>query len=179
VPKKQVRSSTPAASATATIDPPSDGMSFAQFMAALEKKVDPQRLVKALSMLKGERFNLFAEVDGDSLVGVVRSQSSAERVYSCRLTSRGEFACCTQNLNACGGLRGALCKHLLVLIVGLARAGQLDHAGVDGWVKASWMQKPVLDRDVMTATFLRHKGAEAGEIDWRPTETIPEDYYAL
>jgi hypothetical protein len=31
----------------------------------------------------------------------------------------------------------------------------------------------------MSATFLRYKGAEAGEVDWRPTETIPEDYYTL
>jgi hypothetical protein len=50
---------------------------------------------------------------------------------------------------------------------------------VDKWVNTSRTQRPVLDKDVMTATFLRHKGAEAGEIDWRPTETIPEDYYAL
>ena len=27
--------------------------------------------------------------------------------------------------------------------------------------------------------FLRYKAAEAGEIDWRPTETIPEDFYTF
>jgi len=31
----------------------------------------------------------------------------------------------------------------------------------------------------MSQTFLKYKGAEAGEIDWRPTETVPEDYYAF
>jgi hypothetical protein len=31
----------------------------------------------------------------------------------------------------------------------------------------------------MTPTLLRYKGAEAGEIDRRPTETIPEDFYAM
>ena len=31
----------------------------------------------------------------------------------------------------------------------------------------------------MTETLLRFKGAEAGEVDWRPTETIPEDFYAM
>lgn len=25
----------------------------------------------------------------------------------------------------------------------------------------------------------KHLGAEAGEVDWRPAETIPEDFYAL
>jgi hypothetical protein len=100
-------------------------------------------------------------------------------VYSCRLGSDGKFGCCTQNLNPCGGLRGALCKHLLVLVVGLTKAGDLDAATVDAWVNASKVQKPEIDKDVMSATFLRYKGAEAGEIDWRPTETIPEDYYAM
>jgi hypothetical protein len=31
----------------------------------------------------------------------------------------------------------------------------------------------------MADLFLRYNGAEAGEVDWRPTETIPEDYYAM
>lgn len=133
---------------------------------------------KAGSMLKAERFQLFAEVKDDSLAGIVKSQTSKDLVYSCRLASDGTFGCCTQNLRPCGGLRGALCKHLLVLIVGLAKAGQLDSATVDHWIDLSKSQKPAIDEDSMT-TFLRYKGAEAGEIDWRPTETIPEDFYAM
>ena len=38
---------------------------------------------------------------------------------------------------------------------------------------------PTLDAEAMTATFLKYKGAEAGDVDWRPTETIPEDFYAM
>ena len=30
-----------------------------------------------------------------------------------------------------------------------------------------------------TKPLLRYRGAQAGEVDWRPTETVPEDYYAL
>ena len=148
-------------------------------MERLSGQVEASRLSKALAMLKAERFELFSQVDADSVVGVVKSQTNPGLVYSCRLASDGSFACCTQNLNPCGGLRGALCKHLLVLVVGLTKAGQLEPATVDGWVKASKSNKPVLDREQMSATFLRYKGAEAGEIDWRPTETVPEDYYAL
>jgi hypothetical protein len=148
-------------------------------MDRLSDQVDTARLSKALAMLKAERFQLFSQVEADSVVGVVKSQTNPGLVYSCRLASDGSFACCTQNLNPCGGLRGALCKHLLVLVVGLTKAGQLDAGTVDGWVKASTANKPLLDRDQMSATFLRYQGAEAGEVDWRPTETIPEDYYAL
>lgn len=151
----------------------------ATFMKRLEKTTDPAKLSKALAMLKAERFKLYVQVENDFLVGVVKSQTDPELVYSCRLSSDGTYGCCTQNLNICGGLRGSLCKHLLVLIVGLANGKELDLAEVDGWIAASRSQKPALDKEAMSETFLRYKGAEAGEVDWRPTETIPEDYYAL
>jgi hypothetical protein len=145
----------------------------------LQSYTDPKRYRKAIAMLKADRFKLFAQVADESLVGVVKSQTDADLVYSCRLSADGSFSCCTQNLFACGGLQGRPCKHLLVLIVGLAKAGELDPTLADQWVAASRGQKPVLDREAMSETFLRYKGAEAGEIDWRPTETLPEDYYAL
>ena len=154
-------------------------LDFDAFYEKLQANVDPSRLGNALKMLKADRFQLFAEPKDDSLTGVVKSQSDGNLVYSCRLESDGSFACCTQNLNICGGLRGALCKHLLVLIIGLAKAGQVDPTTLDIWIRASRLQKPVLDKDAMSETFLRYKGAEAGEVDWRPTETIPEDYYAM
>jgi hypothetical protein len=154
-------------------------LDFPTFYSRLLYKVDSSRLAKALAMLRAERFQLFSEVSDAALVGVVKSQSSKERVYSCRLTAEGTFACCTQNLRGCGGLHGALCKHLLVLVVGLTKAGQLDPATADTWIDASREHKPAIDEQVMSDTFLRYKGAEAGEIDWRPTETIPEDYALL
>jgi hypothetical protein len=158
---------------------PLTALDFETFMTRLAAHAQPERLAKALAMLRADRFQLFAEVGEDALVGVVKSQTDPALVYSCRLTSAGEFACCTQNLKPCGGLRAALCKHLLVLIVGLAKADRLDRARVDRWVEASRTRRsPVLDPQVMSETFLRYKGAEAGQVDWRPTETIPEDYYA-
>ncbi len=170
----------PPPGAAAPPPPPKSGsLDFHAFLKLLNNKVEQARMQKAGAMLKAERFQLFAEVKDDSLVGVVKSQSSSELVYSCRLTKEGAFGCCTQNLRPCGGLRGALCKHLLVLIVGLAKAGRLDPATVDHWVDLSRSRKPAIDEDVMSATFLRYKGAEAGEVDWRPTETIPEDFYAM
>lgn len=150
-----------------------------QFMELLNTSVDKDRLKKAVSMLKAERFRLFAEAGAEQLVGVVKSQSDADLVYSCRLANDGSFSCCTQNLNVCGGLRGALCKHLLVLIIGMTKGGELDPTAVNQWIQASKFQKPVLDKEAMSATLLKYKGAEAGDIDWRPMETIPEDFYAL
>lgn len=158
---------------------PTKTIDFDTLMERLPATVDTASLAKALQMLKADRFQLYSEVKDNSLVGVVKSQSDPNLVYSCRLNSHGAFSCCTQNLRPCGGLHGKLCKHLLVLLVGLAKAGQLDPATAEQWVQASRSQRPVMDKDAMSETFLRYKGAEAGEVDWRPTETIPEDYYAL
>ncbi|MBS0202291.1 MAG: pentapeptide repeat-containing protein [Planctomycetes bacterium] len=150
-----------------------------QFMSIMEASVDRERMKKALSMLKAERFQLFAEATSDHLAGIVKSQNDPDLVYSCRLNKDGEFACCTQNLNPCGGLRGALCKHLLVLIIGITQAEEADPSMLNAWIASSRFKKPVLNKDQMSETLLRYKGAEAGEIDWRPTETIPEDFFAL
>jgi uncharacterized protein YjbI with pentapeptide repeats len=164
---------------TAPAPGPSGSTDLAAFVHHLAERTDHVRLARALKMLKAERFQLFAEVGSDSIVGVVRSQTVKDRVYSCRLASDGSFACCTQNLKPCGGQRGAICKHLLVLLIGLAKAGRLDPVTAEQWVQTSEKLKPAINAETMSETFLRYKGAEAGEIDWRPTETLPEDYYAL
>jgi uncharacterized protein YjbI with pentapeptide repeats len=155
-------------------------LDFAGLMTRLGGYVEAPRLAKALKMLKEDRFQLYSQAAADHLVGVVKSQTDPKLVYACRLGADGAYSCCTQNLNPCGGLRGALCKHLLVLVVGLAKAGQLDAALVDGWVQLTTARGAAdVDRDAMSDVFLRYKGAEAGQLDWRPTETVPEDFYAL
>jgi hypothetical protein len=153
--------------------------SWFAFVTQVGAASDPAKLSKALAMLRADRFHLFAEVHPGHVCGIVRSQSCNQRVYACRLADDGRYSCCTQNLIQCVVSRGSPCKHLLVLVVGLAKAGELDPATAHAWTQAARGVKPVLDKDVMTETLLRYKGAEAGEVDWRPTETIPEDFYAM
>jgi hypothetical protein len=136
-------------------------------------------MTKVTKMLRADRFQLFSSVTDEHVTGVVKSQTDGDLLYACRLDTDGGFFCCTQNLNHCGGLRGALCKHVLVLIIGLAQSGELAPDKAHAWAASSRKHKPLLDKDAATETFVRYKGAEAGEVDWRPTETIPEDYYAL
>jgi uncharacterized protein YjbI with pentapeptide repeats len=152
---------------------------IAGFLKALELRADVAKIQKATKMLKAEKFQLFNDITDRHMSGVVKSQTDPDLVYACRIESDGQYACCTQNLNICGGLRGSICKHLLVLIIGLVKAGQLDPATIDTWVAKTRSAKPALDKEVMGEIFIRYKGAEAGEVDWRPTETVPEDYYAL
>lgn len=167
-------------------DPPSvpDQAAWANFLSQLPGVTDRAKLDKGLAMLRAERFQLFADVQPEFACGVVRAQSDPDRLYSCRLASDGRFFCCTQNLIMCVGSRRSVCKHLLVLVVGLVRTGQLPAATVLDWLNRSRRMSLTADggkpnRDQATDTFLKYKGYEAGEIDWRPTETIPEDFYAM
>jgi hypothetical protein len=77
------------------------------------------------------------------------------------------------------GLQGAVCKHLLVLVVGLARTQQLPLPRALAWMRSARGKGPRADVALCAETFVQYKGATAGELDWRPTETIPEDFYAL
>jgi len=157
--------------------PSSTNMNMKGFMTALNKTVDNARISKALTMLKNSKFQLYLEVSNNDVIGIIKSQSDHSLVYSCHISRQGEFSCCTQNLNTCGGLRGRICKHILVLVIGLAQNKEMHFSQLYQWINNSCSHKPKLDRDKMSEVLLKYKGAEAGEIDWRPSETVPEDYY--
>ncbi len=121
-------------------------------------------------------------MENDQVLGVVKSQNDDDpaAVYSCQLTSTGHYDCYSPKLPVCGGMRyGGPCKHLLVLIIGLVRSGELDATTADWWISQTKKTHRRTDEESLYETLLQYKGAQAGEIDWRPTETVPEDYYAL
>ncbi|MFE8604222.1 hypothetical protein F0U59_01335 [Archangium gephyra] len=173
-----------AAPATATAAAPAPAsartLNLSGFVEQLRKQTDSARVQKATSMLQSDRFQLFDEVSDEHVTGVVKSQTDYSLFYACKIDKHGNFMCCTQNLNRCGGLSGNKpCKHMLVLMIGLVQGGKIDATRLSEWTNAAKGKKPVIDKDAMSATFVKYKGAEAGEIEWRPTETTPEDYYAL
>jgi len=162
--------------AAAVANLPSD---FPGLIKHLLDRFDKPRVKKAISMLKKETFQLFSEVEEDQITGIVKSQTNTELVYACRLTSSGRSVCYTQNLRPCGGLRDMVCKHILVLVIGLTKAGKIAASDAARCVMLSQFEPLLQDKDGMSEVFLKYKGAETSEIDWRPTETIPEDYYAF
>jgi len=154
------------------------GMDFPTFLSRLHGTVDDGKLGRAMKMLKTESFKLYSRIHDGTLVGVVRSQSSSGTVYASWLTQEGTYGCAKPDLEDCMGLQGSICKHLLVLLVALARAGEIECNLAYSWVDKARGKRPRADADLVANTFLQYKGAEAGEIDWRPTQTIPEDFYA-
>ncbi len=160
--------------------PAGDGtLDFAGFLSQLYGHVDQKKLGRALDMLREQRFELYTKIEDDHLIGVVRSQSDSSSVYASWVTHEGRFGCSQTSLEDCMGLQGTTCKHLLVLVVGLARTNQLPMQRALDWMRASHARGPVSNTTLTAETFIQYKGATAGEIDWRPTETIPEDFYAV
>ena len=161
--------------ASATAPPPAGSLELKGLIMQLDRAGFWAKRSKALSMLKKGRCQLYSVIEDAEVAGVVRSQAEKERVYACRLRSDGAFCCCTSNLRPCSGMQGSVCKHLLALIVGLVKKDQLDAALAHHWVVASQSHSASLDKEAMSELFLKYQGAEAGEIDWRPTETLPEE----
>lgn len=148
-------------------------------LTSLQQHLDSPRLKKSLTMLKKQKFQLYADVSDVRVAGVVKSQTDEKLLYACALDKTGDYFCCTQNLNKCGGLTDGICKHLLVLIIGLARADELGWSEAAEWSYASRRRAGAyVEKETATNLFLKYRGAETGEMDWRPAETIPEDYYA-
>src|SRR5262249_51346341 len=145
-------------------------------MARLHANIDEKRMQRTLDMLKRERNQIFSVVEPTLVRGIVKSQRDIDTVYSCVLTDDGTYSCGTPDMAQCMGLFNEPCKHLLVLIIGLARAGELDVATADKWLVAAKSKNPRWNKttkNYIADSFLKYKGALSGEIDWRPTETIP------
>jgi hypothetical protein len=151
----------------------------ASFLEALPRRITRHaRIRAALDMLKQEGFQLYHEMGDSALAGIVRSASDPDLTYACRIGADGSLSCATHNMYVCGGLRGEACKHLLLLVIGLVQARAVDPQRVDGWLAAAVGKKPEFDKERLADVFLRFSSAQAGELDWRPTATIPEDFHA-
>jgi hypothetical protein len=147
----------------------------ASFLHAMRTRVgDDGRVDRAIDMLRREVYRLHHRLSANELVGVVKSQSDPDLLYAVRLRSDGTFGCCTQNLHACGGLRGRACKHLLLVLLALVRSGDLDPTLADAWLARHIDAEPTIDRDAVNQIFLLYLTA-----GWSPLDTSPTDDWSL
>lgn len=156
-----------------------DGLTFPTFVGNLYGVVNEKKIQRAMKMLQTQRFSLYSHHDRERLVGVVKSQTRDDTVYAPFLDPKGRYGCVSGDLADCMGLQGSPCKHLLVLLIGLVQAGELNVNDAWTWISATSGKRPKRDEEHTTEALLQYRGVIAGEVDWRPTETIPEDYYML
>ena len=154
-------------------------MDFASFLGNLYAVADERKVQRALKMLQKESFQIFSKANEERVVGVIQSQTGHGTVYSPWIKQQGQYGCSTPELDDCMGLQGSMCKHLLVLLLGLVRTGELDAEKTFQWIKTVGSKRPSSDEQYTAEAFLEYAGAQAGEVDWRPTETVPEDFHSF
>lgn len=140
----------------------------------------PPRIDKAIKMYKKEVNLLYIEKDNNGLKAVIKSQTHPENLeYAVNLTSNGDFFCGTQNLFPCGGLRGKICKHIILASFAAIKSNQGTVDELIQWIDKTKTKKPYFDKDYATRIFLKYQNALDGKIEWRPVEILPEDFIAF
>lgn len=139
----------------------------------------PPRISKAISMFKKQKNLLYLDKDGVELKAVIKSQTNDTLDYAISIKNDGKFFCGTQNLRPCGGLRGKICKHIILGLIAAVKSGEANIDGMIDWVQNTKNFKPFLEKDEATEIFVKYKCALDGEIEWRPVELLPEDFIAF
>ena len=149
---------------------------LAGFLDQLEEHVSVGKLDKALDLLQATPLELFYDLSKSAVSGVVRAPDDPDLAFCCHLSDDGAYGCCSSNLATCNGLRGSLCKHLLVLLVGLVQKGVLPAERAAQWVAASTENKPETDKELCSQSLERLESATRGGPAWKPVATNPEDF---
>ncbi|MBX9721825.1 MAG: pentapeptide repeat-containing protein [Candidatus Obscuribacterales bacterium] len=149
---------------------------FDEFIESLRLHVNQNQLESALKTLKTEVLQLFFERRATSMVCVLNNSRHSRVAHVCTLSKEGTYSCCTQDLNACRGLKGYICKHLLGLSIALTKTGELGLTDTLRWILACKLQKPKLEREFCAEVLLKYKGSAASEENWTRVETRPDEY---
>ncbi len=153
---------------------------IAKFAKSLGKFSDGSRISKALSMLRRDKNMLFIERVDQGLRAVVLSQTDPARLnYATALNDDGSFFCGTQNLRPCGGLRGKVCKHILLTGLAAIKSTSATTEEVIKWLQESVKKTPFLDKTEATRVLAKFKDAQDGKLEWRAVELVPEDFMAF
>lgn len=144
------------------------------------------KVYKAINMLRREKNLLYIEKAEGNLKAVVKSQTNPKKLeYACSIKADGSFFCGTQNLYPCGGLRGTICKHIILTLIATVKEGYMKNDELIDWVKKTINNRPKLNKSEATSIFLHYKDVINGNLDavkqieWRPVEILPEDLMAL
>jgi hypothetical protein len=122
----------------------------------IKSSFDSKRVNQAIRILETDAF-LFSQVRPEQITGIVPSQTDREIIWVCSINNDGKFACCSQHFNLCGGMKGALCKHLLALIMNLTKSDAISPVQGLELLLASKNHSPKLNRDLMRSIFQQYE----------------------
>jgi hypothetical protein len=140
----------------------------------------PPRVDKAIKMFRKQKNLLYLDKNPEQIKAVIKSQTNPDQLdYAVCISKNGNFFCGTQNLRPCGGLRGKICKHIILALIAAIKSGEANIEEMISWVNKTSSSVPRLNRSAATEIFIRFKLALDGEIEWRPVEIYPEDFMSI
>jgi hypothetical protein len=155
-------------------------------MNAIQHSNLAPKIHKAINMLRREKNLLYIEKSEGNLRAVVKSQTNPKKLeYACSIKANGSFFCGTQNLYPCGGLRGTICKHIILTLIATVKQGYMKNDEIIDWVKKTINYRPKLDKSEASSIFKHYQSAlnakpnGTQKLEWRPVEILPEDFMAL
>lgn len=149
-----------------------------QFASALKTVAEYGKLQRALQMFQKSKNILFIRPEADGIIGIIKSQTKDDLDYSISITSKSYF-CGTQNIHICGGLRGHICKHILLALIASVKSGAIDQKKALDLINAVSGISPNYDKSKARQIFQEYELFKKGELDWRPIEIFPEDLMAF
>lgn len=138
------------------------------------------KIQKAIRMFRREKNLLYIDKTSQGLNSVVKSQTNPKKLeYACSIKSDGSYFCGTQNLRPCGGLRGSICKHIILSFIAAIKEDENNSEEMIQWIKKTLSIRPKLEKSEATSIFIKYTHALEGKIEWRPVEIYPEDFLAF
>jgi uncharacterized protein YjbI with pentapeptide repeats len=157
---------------------PNEGVeNFDALMGALAGLIGHNRSSPLYALNNAHVVPLWSEGDEDGVRGVVPESAKSTTFRACRLTSAGAHECCKQDFTLCTDAGKGMCQHVLVLLLDLARRERIALADALRWARLSLAHDRSADPEILARVFASY--AESTQTDYRPNETLPEDYYAL
>ncbi len=136
------------------------------------------KLQRALQMFQKSKNILYIRPEADGIIGIIKSQTKEDLDYTISINSTSYF-CGTQNIHICGGLRGQICKHILLALIASVKSGVMDQKKALNLINSVAKSPPIYDKMKAKLIFEEFKLFKKGELEWRPVEIFPEDLMAF
>ena len=148
------------------------------FIYSAQRNLEWGKVNRAVKMLKKEKHLMFIERTPEGIAGIVKSQTNKALKYSVIVNENGSHVCGTQNLHRCGGLRGGICKHGIMLTMAAVKGNLITPEEGILWLQRSVGQYSVYNKQVASALFARCESPTL-DLEFRMVEINPEDFVAF
>ncbi|MEX2715377.1 MAG: hypothetical protein Q6370_003640 [Candidatus Sigynarchaeota archaeon] len=138
-----------------------------------------RKIQRALTMLAGQRNLLMIKIEKDKIVSVVKSQTTDGIEYATCISETGDYFCCPQDLEFCLGMKGYLCKHIILSLAAACKTDDKLKDALKKWVQNAQGKHPIIKEDIATSLFVESKLPKDARIGWREIEILPEDMMAF